>query len=174
MRAWLWVLGGIAVVATIAAVVFGVLVFTNDSDTEATPGGAGACDNKLYGQVHSITRKGDGYELRFDPAMFTSGATANTAAAEDGAVAPGEPVPNDNYVVDESHRLYTYVLPADAKVSVLTRQAESLASTPITVAQLEQLLRGETPVELFEGLDTGFWMRYHVDAVCSLEQQYKP
>jgi hypothetical protein len=108
--------------------------------------------------------------------MFTSGVTANTAAAEDGVVAKGEPVPNDNYVVDESHRLYTYVLPADAKVTVLTRQGDpaNFGATPITVAQLAQLVNGKKPIELFERLDTGFWMRYGIDTVCSLDQQYKP
>ena len=47
--------------------------------------------------------------MRFDPAWFLSGDTANTAAAEDGAVEPGQPVPNDNYVVEEGHRLLPIV-----------------------------------------------------------------
>ena len=50
-----------------------------------------------FGYIKSMKRKGAGYVLRFDPALLLSGITANTAAAEDGAVAPGEPVPNDNY-----------------------------------------------------------------------------
>jgi hypothetical protein len=39
-----------------------------------------------------------------DPAWFLSGVTANVAAAEDGVVTAGQPVPNDNHVVNESHR----------------------------------------------------------------------
>ena len=165
-------LGGTALVAAIAAAVFAALYFTSDSGTGSTS--SVPCDNRIFGHVSSITPKGDGYVLKFDPAMFTSGITANTAAAEDGAVEAGQPVPNDNYVVDESHRLYTYALPADAKVTVLTNDGSGILSTPITVAQLEQLVAGEKPLELFEGLDTGFWMRYDVDTVCSLDQQYKP
>src|SRR5512132_529739 len=68
-----------------------------------------------FGYIKSMTRKGAGYVLRFDPALLLSGITANTAAAEDGAVAPGEPVPNDNYRLNEGHRLLTYLLPANAR-----------------------------------------------------------
>jgi hypothetical protein len=173
-RAWGIVLGVVAIVAIAAAVVFGVLYFTKGTKSEAAPAASAKCDNKLFGHVSSIEPKGDGYVLRFDPAMFTSGVTANTAAAEDGVIAPGEPMPNDNYVFDESHRLYTYLLPADATVTVLTNKGTGILSTPITVAELRQLLQGGKPVELFEALDTGFWMRYGIDTVCSLEQQYKP
>lgn len=173
-RTWAFVLGAIAIVAAVAAVVFGVLYFTDDSDSEATPAAPAKCDNKIFGHVSSIKPSGDGYELRFDPAMFTSGVTANTAAAEDGVVEKGEPVPNDNYVVDESDRLYTYVLPSDARVTVVTNDGTGIMSTPVTVSELKQLVQGKKPIDLFEGLDTGFWMRYDVDTVCSLEQQYRP
>ena len=49
-----------------------------------------------YGHITSLTRTGDHYEMRFDPALLLSGEAANRAAAADGAVEPGEPVPNDN------------------------------------------------------------------------------
>jgi len=173
-RAWAFVLGAVATVATVAAVVLGVLYVSDDSDGEATGAAPATCDKEIFGRVSSLEPKGDGYDLRFDPALFTSGVTANTAAAEDGVVEPGEPVPNDNYVVDESDRLYTYVVPSDARITVLTNDGTGILSTPITVAELKQLLAGGKPVELFEGLDTGFWMRYEIDTVCSLEQQYKP
>ena len=32
-----------------------------------------------FGYIKSLTRKGSGFELRFDPAWFLSGQTANTA-----------------------------------------------------------------------------------------------
>ena len=126
-----------------------------------------------FGYVKSLERKGSGYELRFDPALMLSGQTANVAAAEDGAVPAGQPVPNDNYVVNESHRLLTYEVPANAHVSVLT---EGVAGSPITVAELAQLMRGENPFgkPLFEPITTGFWIRVHVDTVRSLDQQYHP
>ena len=114
--------------------------------------------------------------MRFDPEWFTSGVTANDAAAEDGAVEPGEPVPNDNYRVDEGHRLLTYLVPADTHVTVLTKEGDpqSFGATPITVTQLAQLVDGEKPVELYEPLDTGVWIRVDIDTVCAIDQQYAP
>jgi hypothetical protein len=164
----------IAVVATIAAVVFAALYFTTDSESESVA--AERCGDRSFGHISSLTRRDDRYELRFDPAWFTSGATANAAAAEDGVVEPGEPVPNDNYRVEEGHRLLTYVVPTDARVTVLTRQGDppNFGSTPISVAELAQLVDGESPVDLFEPLDTGVWIRVHIDTVCSLDQQYQP
>jgi hypothetical protein len=126
-----------------------------------------------FGHLRSLRRTGADWELRFDPAWFLSGETANAAAAEDGAVPAGRPVPNDNYRVDEGHRLLTYRVPADARVTVLAR---SVRSTPITVAQLAELVAGRNPLgrPLFEPLTTGFWIAVHIDTVRRLDQQYLP
>jgi len=162
----------VAVVATVAAVVFGALYFTKDSESESAA--AEQCGDRIFGHISSLARKGDQYEMRFDPAWFTSGVTANTAAAEDGVVEPGEPVPNDNYRIEEGHRLLTYLVPSEAHVTVLTNDGTGIMSTPIGVPELAQLLNGEKPVELFEPLDTGVWIRIDLDTVCALDQQYQP
>jgi hypothetical protein len=166
------ILAGLAVAAVIAAVVFAALYFTKDSASE--PAAAQQCGDRIFGHISSLTQKGDRYEMRFDPAWFTSGMTANTAAAEDGVVEPGEPVPNDNYRIEEGHRLLTYLVPADAHVAVLTNNGTGIMSTPITAQELAQLVHGEKPIELFEPLDTGFWIRIDIDTVCALDQQYLP
>jgi hypothetical protein len=166
----------VAGVATVAAVVFGALYFTKDSGGESTAATQAQCGDRIFGHISSLALKGDEYEMRFDPAWFTSGVTANKAAEEDGAVEPGEPVPNDNYVVEEGHRVLTYLVPSDAHVTVLTREGDpaNFGSTPITVAQLAELVDGEKPVDLFEPLDSGVWIRVHIDTVCALDQQYRP
>jgi hypothetical protein len=129
---------------------------------------------KLFGHIASMKLKGTGeYELRFDPAWFLTGVTANTAAAEDGAVEAGQPGPNDNYIVDESHRLYTFFVRENAHVTVLTPKS-NVKGEPIRVDELAQLVAGKHPLKLFEGLDTGFWMTVHVDTACALAQQYHP
>lgn len=165
----------IAIAATIAAVVFAALYFTKDSGRESSTA-AEQCDDRIFGHISSLEQTNGQYEMRFDPAWFTSGVTANTAAAEDGVVEPGEPVPNDNYRIEEGHRLLRYLVPADADVTVLTREGDpaNFGSTPITVSQLAQLANGEHPVDLFEPLDTGVWIRVNIDTVCSLDQQYQP
>ena len=171
MKIALIALAVVAAAAAVAAGIFAGLYFTDDDETAAT-----ACGDRSFGHIATLTPDGDGYRMRFDPAWFTSGETANDAAAEDGVVEPGEPVPNDNYRIEEGHRLLTYLVPADTPVTVLTREGDpqSFGATPITVAELAQLVDGETPVELYEPLDTGVWIRVHIDTVCAIDQQYVP
>jgi hypothetical protein len=141
---------------------------TVDSGAKTTVGAP--LERTDFGYIESLKPKDGAYELRFDPALFLTGETANAAAAEDGAVAPGEAVPNDNYRVDEGHRLLTYRVPADARVTVLT---ESPTGTPITVAELARIVAGDH-APLWEPITTGFWIRYRIDTVGSIDQQYHP
>jgi hypothetical protein len=129
-----------------------------------------------YGHITSLARDGDSYTLRFDPALLLTGLTANKAAEEDGAVEPGEPVPNDNYVVDEGHRTFAYVVPAGARVTVLTKKGDpaQLGATPVTVAELARIVHGSSDLELYEPLATGVWITVDGDSVRSLDQQYRP
>ncbi len=163
-----------AAVAIAAAAVFAVLYFTDEPSTRTVL--VRPCGDRTFGHLASLERDSGRWLMRFDPAWFTSGLTASTAAAEDGVVEPGEPVPNDNYRIDEGHRLLTYVVAPHARVTVLTRHGNpaQFGATRITVPQLAQLVRGERPVRLFEPLDTGVWIRVHVDTVCAIEQQYQP
>lgn len=138
-------------------------------------------DQRLYGQVKSLERKGDHYELRFDPAWFLSGVAANVAKAEDQHTpcqpSACPPVDNDNYVVDEGHRMLTYLVPADVHGTVLTKSGSSggvLPGTTITAAQLAQIVSGESSLKLFEPLSTGVWILVHVDTVRTFAQQYLP
>ena len=167
------VLGAAAIVASVAAVAFAVLYFGNEAGTKTVV--EEPCGDRIFGHIKSLIPQGDYFEMRFDPAWFTSGETANTAAAEDGAVEPGQPVPNDNYVVEEGHRLLTYIVPATAKVTVLTRGGPGpLGETPITVSELERIVNGGKHRPLFEPLESGVWIRVHIDSACSLDQQYRP
>lgn len=163
-----------AVVASIAAAVFAALYFGNEPATKTVV--EKPCGDRLFGHIKSLTSHGDHFELRFDPAWFTSGVTANTAAAEDGAVEPGQPVPNDNYVIEEGHRLLTYLVPRDTPVTVLTRGGDpaNLGATSITVPELGRIVNGGEHRELSEPLDSGVWIRVHIDAACSIDQQYRP
>ena len=171
-----WLILGIAalVVAVAAAGTFAGLYITKGSGSKTAAGQQ--CVDKEFGHIRSLVRKGGHYVLRFDPAWFTSGVTANTAAAEDGAVEPGEPVPNDNYVVDESHRLLTYLVPADAHVTVLVNNPSGILSTPISASELAEIVQTgkSSQRKLFEPLESGVWLRYRIDTACALDQQYRP
>ena len=123
-----------------------------------------------FGYLKSLTKKGSSYELRFDPALFLSGETASVAAAEDGAVEPGQPVPNDYYVVDEGHRLLTYRVPADAKLTVVALGPKNI---PVTIEALAKMVAGKQAAPWLP-IASGFWLRSRIDTVRSLDQQYRP
>ena len=172
---------GILAVLALAAAALGLARGLSDSPTTAAaaepPPAAKRCQgDRVFGHIKSLTAVGDHYELQFDPAWFLSGETANRAAAEDGAVQPGEPVPNDNYVVEEGHRLLTFLVRPTAHVTVLVRNGAEgdFGSKSISVAELAELVKGEKPVELFESLESGIWLRVQIDTACSVEQQYRP
>jgi hypothetical protein len=172
MRRWLPLI--IVAGATAAAVVFAVLYFTKESETNAVA--AEPCGDRAFGHIRSLVQMGDRYDLRFDPAWFTTGVTANTAAAEDGAVAPGEPVPNDVYVIDESDRLLRFLVLPTAQVTVLVNDGTGTLSTPISVSELAEIVRTSESSrrKLFEPLESGVWIRARSDIVCALDQQYRP
>jgi hypothetical protein len=170
VRSW-WIPVLVAVVGVTVAL---VLFFARDTAPE--PVAAQPCGDRMFGHVRSLERRADRYELRFDPAFWLSGETANTAAAEDGAVAPGEPVPNDYYIVDESKRTLRYFVRPGAHVTVLVNNRTGILSTPITVSELAEIVHtGKSGRRtLFESLESGVWIRVKVDTVCSLDQQYRP
>ena len=138
-------------------------------------------DQRLYGLVKSLERKGDHYELRFDPAFFLSGVTANVAQAEDQQTpcqpSACPPVANDNYVVDEGHGLLTYLVPAAVQGTVLTKTGSSggpFPATTITASQLAQIVAGTSSLKLFEPLSSGVWILVHGATVRTFAQQYRP
>jgi hypothetical protein len=160
--------------AIVAASVFASMAFGGDPAPRTVA--VQPCGDRIFGHVESLDNRGDEFQLWFDPALLTSGVTANSAAAEDGEVAPGEPVPNDNYVVDDLHRLLTYRVPTDTPVTVLTRDGDpqQLGATPTTVSELARIVNDGDDRELSEPLESGVWIRVHGDTVCSIDQQYRP
>jgi hypothetical protein len=168
-----WVVAALAAVAAVSAGVaatFAVLYLTREPEVRIER----PCGDRTFGHIASLTRTSGRWVMRFDPEWFTSGVTANTAAAEDGVVEHGEPVPNDNYRIDEGHRLLTYLVAPNAHVTVLAKHGDQFGKATVTVPELAELVRGGKPVELFEPLDTGVWIRVHVDTICDVEQQYLP
>ena len=171
-RSSLVIVAVLALVAIVAAAVSASMASGKRGTKTIT---AQPCGDRIFGHIRTLARTGDHYRLGFDPAFFTSGATANAAAAEDGAVEPGQPVPNDNYIVDESHRVLTYLVPETAHVTILTRDGDpqQLGATESTVSELEHIVNGGEHRPLSESLDSGLWIRVHGDTVCALDQQYR-
>ena len=129
----------------------------------------------FFGYAKSLTRSGARYVMRVNPAAFLSGVTANRAAIEDKVIAPGDVVPNDYYTRDEGHKLLTYLVPRTAHVTVLTNPGTGPRATPISVAELAQIVKGRNPKKrpLFEPKN-GFWIRAAGNTALTLDQQYTP
>jgi hypothetical protein len=136
------------------------------------PPAAPAGQMTLYGHVKKVIPQGGHYLLGFDPAWFTSGITASRAHKEDTG---SSDVPNDNYTVEEGHRLLWYVLPSTVRITVLTNQGTSgISATPISAGELSRIVNGGKHRKLFEPLESGVWIRVRIDTVKELDQQYKP
>jgi hypothetical protein len=129
-----------------------------------------------FGYVRSLTKKGSRWELRFDPALWLSGVTANRAAIEDRVIRPGEGVPNDYYVRNDRRRALTFLVPASAKATVL-RNRTNIRSTRIPLAELAEIVLGRNPKRralMDQGNHLGYWISVRLDTVRSLDQQYQP
>jgi hypothetical protein len=127
----------------------------------------------FYGNVATLGRTAGRWILRVDPAAFLSGVTAQRAAVEDGAIGPGEAVPNDYYVRNASKRLLTYVVAPNARITVITA---GIRATRVPVAELAALVKGRNPGKrkLFGSPTEGYWVQVRGDTVLSMDQQYRP
>ena len=158
--------------ALIAAAALLVAAGSSAAVIAKLPPAASAGQQTMYGHVKSLTRKGARFELRFDPAWWLTGVTATRAKLED--TGSGE-VPNDYYVVEEGHRLLTFVVPTSAHVTVLTDGANG---SRISVSELAQIVKGKNPNHRhLSEPKAGFWIRVsdkYPSAILSLDQQYQP
>ena len=180
MKRSLVLVGGVAVVAAaLAASSSGLLaartspaaVAKRQSGFLLLPPATPAGQMTLYGHIKTVARTGGHYLLGFDPAWFTSGITARRAHLQDTG---SSDVPNDNYVIEEGHRVLTYILPLDARVTVLTNDGSGISSVAIPVPELARIVNGGKHRKLFEPLDSGVWIRVRIDTVKELDQQYRP
>ena len=126
----------------------------------------------FYGHIKTMVRKGQRFEIKFDPAWWLTGVAAQRAKLEDTG---SRDVPNDYYVVEEGHRLLTFVVFRNARVSVLTGGAQS---TRISAAELALIVNGKNPRRrrLFER-NAGFWIRIgekYPNPAVTIDQQYQP
>ena len=116
-------------------------VTASEGKVEVAKIGPGAPTRRVeFGHIQSLKRSKAGYMLRFDPAEHLTGVTASVAAQED--TGSGD-VPNDYYVVDEGHRLLTYRVPADAKLTVVALSNLNGGAPQQIVSQLAAIARGE-------------------------------
>ena len=156
----------IAVVAVLAAP---ALAVSHKPARPAAPAAVRMPQNVLYGHIKTMVRKGRRYEIKFDPAWWLTGVAAERAKLED----TGSRDMSDYYVVEAGHRLLTFVVLADARVSVLTRGTER---TRISAAELARVVNGTSNRRLLEP-NAGYWIRIgskYPNPAVTLDQQYQP
>ncbi len=137
--------------------------------SSAAPRTSSESQSRHYGHIASLLQTGGRFQLRFDPAQWLTGAAAERAAVAAKAIDPGQPVPNDYFIVDDAHSVVSYAVPATARVTVLTKDGDpqKLGATPISGSELAQIRRLTEP-------RAGFWLRIGSGSVLSLDQQYQP
>ena len=72
--------------------------------------------------------------------------------------------------MDEGHRLLTYRVPADAKLTVVALGPKNI---PVTIEALAKMVAGKQAAPWLP-IPSGFWLRSRIDTVRSLDQQYRP
>jgi hypothetical protein len=160
----------LVLLTAIAILGAGVSAFAATSTTSAPR------ETALYGHISSLKPKGNRFELRFDPAWWLTGYAAQQAKLQDTG---SKDVPNDYYIVEEGHRLVSYLVPASASVTILTRHGTGpIPTTSITVAELAQIVKGRNPKHrALTEPKAGFWIRVgskYPGLVLALDQQYQP
>jgi hypothetical protein len=133
----------------------------------------------FFGYVRSLSRSGNDFVARIDPSLILTGVTASTAAVEDKALQPGEPVPNDYYERNESKRPLTYRVPASAHVTVIVNRGTgscSPCSAAVGVSEFAHIVKGRNPRNRpgLWGPGSGFWIRTQGDRVLAFDQAYRP
>lgn len=127
----------------------------------------------FYGHVQSMRKQGTHFAIRFDPAWWLTGRAAEQAKFDDTG---SREVPNDYYIVEEGHRLLSFVVPADARVTVLTGGGDH--ATQVSASELNAIVNGKNPRHRrLSEPKAGFWIRMgarYPSPAISLDQQYQP
>jgi hypothetical protein len=122
-------------------------------------------DQRLYGQVKSLERKGDHYELRFDPPLLPLRGGRQRRPSR----GPAHSLPAKRVSSCGERQLRRRRGPPPADLprpgrgagTVLNKSGSSggpFPATTITAAQLAQIIAGQSSLKLFEPLSTGVWI----------------
>jgi hypothetical protein len=144
------------------------------TQTSTTPPPA-ATSNEHFGYIRSVSTTGRVATLAFDEAEFLSGDAAQKAAEEDGAVPPGEPVPNDYYIRNPDKTTRTLRIANDAKITAkrcaLCRNGKPGELGPFLASFSK---RGQTLADPYRGKDSLYWLTIEDGEVVAIDEQYVP
>jgi hypothetical protein len=142
---------------------------TRSSTTTAAPGG------ERFGYIRSVSAAGPATTLAFDEAEFLTGKEAQQAAEEDGAIEPGQPVPNDYYIRNPDRATKTYPIANDARITAkrcsLCRNGKPGELGPF----LASFMKGrQTYAQPYRGKNGLYWLTIEDGRVVAVDEQYVP
>ena len=146
---------------------------TQTSTQPAPPPGPSPAEH--FGYIRSVSTAGPAATLAFDEAQFLTGDAAQKAAEKDGAVAPGETVPNDYYIRNRDQTTQTLRIANDAKITAkrcpLCRHGRDGQLGPF----LASFMKGrQTFADPYRGKYSLYWLTIRDGEVAAIDEQYVP
>jgi hypothetical protein len=146
---------------------------THTSTQPATPPGPSPTEH--FGYIRSVSTAGPTATLAFDEAQFLIGEAAQKAAEEDGAVEPGESVPNDYYIRDRDRTTRTLRISNDAKITAKRCQLCRHGRDGQLGAFLASFMKKDrTYATPYRGKYSQYWLTIKGDEVVAVDEQYVP
>jgi hypothetical protein len=128
-----------------------------------------------FGYVRSVSTAGPTATLAFDDAQFLTGDEAQRAAEEDGAVEPGESVPNDYYIRNPDKATRTLRIANEATVTSVhcspCREDVHGKLEPFLASFMEPRRGYGAPYRGKYGL---YWLAVEDGEVVAIREQYVP
>ena len=131
--------------------------------------------DEQFGYIRSVSTAGPSATLAFDVAEFLTGGEAQRAAEEDGAVAPGEAVPNDYYIRNPDKSTQTLPIATTARITArrcpLCRNGRPGNVEDFLGSFMKQ---GQTYADPYRGAKSLYWLTIEDGTVVAIDEQYVP
>ena len=134
-------------------------------------------DGRHFGYLSSVDVSSTPATVQVDVAEFLSGEEANVAAAEDGAIAEGESVPNDYYIRNEAKDVVTLDVSGDVRVTHIQCPASCTDGIP---GQFDAFAASfadtgeKTLADEYRGAQSQYWITVREGEIVAIDEQYLP
>jgi hypothetical protein len=165
----------LAFLASVLLLVAGCGGYGDDSSDSSSTTTTKPAVSERFGYIRSVSTAGPTATLAFDEAEFLTGDEAQHAAEEDGAIPPGEPVPNDYYVRNPDKSTETLRVAADAEITA-RRCSLCRDGQPGNVEDfLASFMKtGQTYADPYRGAKSQYWLTIEDGTVVAIDEQYVP
>jgi hypothetical protein len=128
-----------------------------------------------FGYIRSVSTAGPVATLAFDEAQFLTRKQAQQAAEEDGAVEPGERVPNDYYIRNPDKTTRTLRIANDTQITARRCQPCRNGQPGELEPFLASFMKGrQTYADPYRGKYALYWLTIEDGEVVAIDEQYVP